>query len=32
VVTAGAFELGKLDEDVFDKAKVHIQLPKEEEE
>ena len=25
-------ELGKLDEDVFDKAKVHIQLPKEEEE
>jgi HlyD family secretion protein len=32
VVTAGAFELGKLDEDVFDKTKVHIQLPKEEEE
>jgi multidrug efflux pump subunit AcrA (membrane-fusion protein) len=32
VVTSGAFELGKLDEDVFDKAKVHIQLPKEEEE
>jgi multidrug efflux pump subunit AcrA (membrane-fusion protein) len=32
VVTAGVFELGKLDEDVFDKTKVHIQLPKEEEE
>jgi RND family efflux transporter MFP subunit len=32
VVTSGAFELGKLDEDVFDKTKVHIQLPKEEEE
>jgi multidrug efflux pump subunit AcrA (membrane-fusion protein) len=32
VVTAGAFELEKLDEDVFDKTKVHIQLPKEEEE
>jgi multidrug efflux pump subunit AcrA (membrane-fusion protein) len=32
VVTAGAFELGKLDEDVLDKAKVHIQLPKEDEE
>jgi len=32
VVTAGAFELAKLDEEVFDKTKVHIQLPKEEEE
>jgi hypothetical protein len=28
VVTAGAFELGKLDEDVFDKTKVHINSPK----
>ena len=32
VVTAGAFELGKLDPEVLDKTKVHIQLPKEEEE
>jgi multidrug efflux pump subunit AcrA (membrane-fusion protein) len=32
VVTSGVFELGKLDDDVFDKTKVHIQLPKEEEE
>jgi multidrug efflux pump subunit AcrA (membrane-fusion protein) len=32
VVTAGAFELAKLDDEVFDKTKVHIQLPKEDEE
>ena len=32
VVTAGAFELAKLDDEVFDKTTVHIQLPKEEEE
>jgi len=32
VVTAGAYELAKLDDEVFDKTKVHIQLPKEEEE
>jgi HlyD family secretion protein len=31
VVTAGAFELEKLDPEVLDKTKVHIQIPKEEE-
>jgi multidrug efflux pump subunit AcrA (membrane-fusion protein) len=32
VVTSGAFELSKLDEDVLAKTKVEIQVPKEEEE
>jgi len=32
VVTVGAFELSKLDEDVLAKTKVEIQAPKEEEE
>jgi RND family efflux transporter MFP subunit len=32
VVTAGAFELEKLDPEVLDKTKVHIQIPKEDEE
>jgi HlyD family secretion protein len=32
VVTVGAFELAKLDEDVFAKTKVQIQPPKEEED
>jgi HlyD family secretion protein len=32
VVTVGAFELGKLDEDVLAKTKVEIQQPKEEED
>jgi len=32
VVTVGAFELAKLDEEVFAKTKVQIQPPKEEEE
>jgi multidrug efflux pump subunit AcrA (membrane-fusion protein) len=32
VVTSGVFELAKLDDEVFDKTKLHIQLPKEEEE
>ena len=32
VVTTGAFELAKLDPDVFEKTKVQIQAPKEEEE
>jgi len=32
VVTAGAFELAKLDDEVLDRTKVHIQIPKEEEE
>jgi HlyD family secretion protein len=32
VVTVGAFEIAKLDEDVFAKTKVQIQPPKEEEE
>ena len=32
VVTAGAFELSKLEEDVLAKTKVQIQLPKEEDE
>jgi hypothetical protein len=32
VVTVGAFELAKLDEEVLAKTKVQIQPPKEEEE
>jgi multidrug efflux pump subunit AcrA (membrane-fusion protein) len=32
VVTTGAFELSKLEEDVLAKTKVEIQAPKEEEE
>ena len=32
VVTIGAFELGKLDDDVLAKTSVRIQPPKEEEE
>src|SRR5262249_53119622 len=32
VVTVGAFELSKLEEDVLGKTKVQIQAPKEEEE
>jgi RND family efflux transporter MFP subunit len=32
VVTTGAFELGKLDEDVLAKTKVQIQPPKEDED
>lgn len=32
VVTVGAFELGKLDEDVLAKTKVEIQQPKEDED
>ena len=32
VVTIGAFELAKLDEEVFNKTKVQIQPPKEEDE
>jgi multidrug efflux pump subunit AcrA (membrane-fusion protein) len=32
VVTAGAFELEKLDPEVLDKTRVHIQIPKEDEE
>jgi HlyD family secretion protein len=32
VVTIGAFELSKLDEDVFAKTKVQIQAPKEEDD
>ena len=32
VVTAGAFELSKLEEDVLAKTKVQIQPPKEEDE
>ena len=32
VVTVGAFELSKLEEDVLAKTKVQIQAPKEEEE
>jgi hypothetical protein len=32
VITLGAFELSKLEEDVLAKSKVEIQPPKEEEE
>jgi len=32
VVTVGAFELGKLEDEVLEKTKVEIQAPKEEEE
>ena len=32
VVTIGAFELAKLEEDVLEKTKVQIQPPKEEDE
>ena len=32
VVTIGAFELAKLDEEIFAKTKVQIQPPKEEED